>query len=73
MVKTHKKFTKFSRPSGKRTNEIIGVRLNSHTPNVAEVGEKSNALDEENIAKKIAGQCQPKPHRLDGEKGQSFK
>ena len=53
MVKTLKKFVKVSRPSGESTDKIICVKLNSHTPNVAEVQEKSNALDEENIAQKI--------------------
>ena len=57
MVKMLKKFAKVPRPSGESTNEIIGVRLNSHSLNVAEVRKKSNALDEENITKKIAGQC----------------
>ena len=56
MVKKLKKIRQNPGLNGESINEIIGVSPNSHSPNVAEVQEKSNALDEENIAKKIAGQ-----------------
>ena len=64
MVKTLKKFAKVSRPNRERTNEIISVRLNSHTLNVAEVRKKSNALDEENIAKKLLDSVGQNPSDL---------
>ena len=52
MVKTLKKFNKFPRSIGESTNEIIVVKFISHTPTVAEVKKKSNALHAENTAKK---------------------
>ena len=52
MLKMLKKFAKFPRHIGESTSEIISVKLSSHTLNLAEVREKSNALHVENIAKK---------------------
>ena len=53
MIKTLKKLAKDPHPNSESMNEIIRVRLKSHSLNVAEVRKKSNALDEENIAKKL--------------------
>ena len=52
MVKTLTKFAKFLRPIGKGTDEIVAVKLTSHSVTVAEVRVKSNAIHIENIATK---------------------
>ena len=52
MVKTLTKFAKFLRPIGKGADEIIGIKLITHSPIVAEVSVKSNAIHIENIATK---------------------
>ena len=52
MVKTHTKFAKFSRPTGKDANIITAIKLSSSGPNVAKARVKSNAIHEENIATK---------------------
>ena len=64
MIKTLKKLAKVSHPNSESMNEIIRVRLTSHSLNVAEVWKKSNALDEENIAKKLLDSASRNPSDL---------
>ena len=50
MVKTLIKFVKFLRPIGEGADEIIVIKLSTHSLTVAEVRVKSNAIHVENIA-----------------------
>ena len=53
MVKTLTKFAKFPRLVGKGKDKIIFVKVNTHNFNVAELRVKSNAINTENISKKL--------------------
>ena len=52
MIKTHTKFAKLLRPTGKAANELTTIKPTPWSPNVAEVRVKSNAIHSENIATK---------------------